>query len=168
MPLDEPKREKKPRIAGRPFPWRCRQCQQVKVIPTRIDYPAEVNYDGRLVSFVAKAIEIPICENCGDKRFTIDVDDQINAALCAHLGLLTPDQIREGIERLGLTQKEVAERLGIAEATISRWVNKYVIQSRAMDNFLRVFFQFPEVRAALSVPAIECGLDLISTPNAMT
>lgn len=136
-------------------------------MPTRIDYPTKVNYDGRLVSFVAKGIEIPICQNCGDKRFTLEVDDQINAALCAHLGLLTPEQIRAEIDRLGLSQKHVAERLGIAEATLSRWVNKQVIQSRAMDNYLRVFFQFPEVRTALAAVSIDPGASAMTMPDAI-
>jgi len=167
MPPDEPKRDKRPRNAERPFPWRCRQCHQETVVPTRIDYPTKVNYDGRLVSFVAKGIEIPICQNCGDKRFTLEVDDQINAALCAHLGLLTPEQIRAEIDRLGLSQKHVAERLGIAEATLSRWVNKQVIQSRAMDNYLRVFFQFPEVRTALAAVSIDPGASAMTMPDAI-
>ena len=136
-------------------------------MPTRIDYPARINYDGRIVSFLAKDILIPICQNCGDKRFTLDVDDQINAALCAHLGLLTPQQIRAEIERLGLSQKQVAERLGIAEATLSRWVSKQVIQSRAMDNYLRVFFQFPEVRTALAAVSIDAAAATITIPDAI-
>ena len=49
-----------------------------------------------------------------------------------------------------MTQKKAAERLGIAEATLSRWLNETQIQSRAMDNLLRVFFAFPQVRSALS------------------
>jgi putative zinc finger/helix-turn-helix YgiT family protein len=167
MPPEEPNRVKKPRNSDRPFPWHCQRCGQERIVPTRIDYPMEVNYDGRIVAFIAKGIEIPICQNCGDKRFTLEVDDQINAALCAHLGLLTPEQIREGIERLGLTQKEVAERLGIAEATLSRWVNKVVIQSRAMDNYLRMFFQFPEVRTALAAVSMDAAASAVTMPDAV-
>jgi transcriptional regulator with XRE-family HTH domain len=63
--------------------------------------------------------------------------------------LLTPAQIRKGIEHLGLKQQEFAERLGVAPETISRWVNGALIQSRAMDNLLRVYFAIPEVRAVL-------------------
>jgi len=48
-----------------------------------------------------------------------------------------------------MTQKEAAERLGIAEATLSRWLTDTQIQSRALDNLLRVFFAFPVVREAL-------------------
>jgi hypothetical protein len=47
-------------------------------------------------------------------------------------------------------EKQAAARLGIAEATLSRWMTGSIIQSRAMDNLLRVYFAFPDVRRALS------------------
>ena len=52
-------------------------------------------------------------------------------------------------EKLGLTQKQFANLLGVGEATISRWESGAMIQSRAMDNFLRVFFAVPQARDAL-------------------
>jgi transcriptional regulator with XRE-family HTH domain len=48
-----------------------------------------------------------------------------------------------------MTQKEAADRMGIAEATLSRWLTGTQIQSRSLDNLMRVFFAFPEVRVAL-------------------
>jgi transcriptional regulator with XRE-family HTH domain len=48
-----------------------------------------------------------------------------------------------------MSQKEVAQRLGIAEATLSRWLHETQIQSRSMDNLLRVFFALPQVRRML-------------------
>jgi putative zinc finger/helix-turn-helix YgiT family protein len=167
MRHDQPN-AKRPAGAEEPFPWRCHHCGQVRVRPVRIDYADEVQYDGRLVSFVAKDVEIPICQNCGEKVFTLEVDDQLSDALRSHLQLLTPSQIRDGIEKLGMSQKEMAARLGVAEATLSRWVNNVVIQSRAMDNYLRVFFRFPEVRAVLSVPPIESTPNIINVPDAAT
>jgi len=162
LPPGEPT-VKKPLGAERPFPWRCRHCGKMAVVPKRVDYQDEVRYDGRAISFLARDIEIPICQDCGAKVFTEVVDDQLTAALRQHLGLLTPEQIRDGIERLGLSQKEVAERLGIAEATLSRWVNNVVIQSRAMDNYLRVYFQVPEARAILAAPiAVPPGVSSVS------
>jgi putative zinc finger/helix-turn-helix YgiT family protein len=139
----------------------------MEIVPTRLDYPMEVNYDGRLVSFVAHGIEIPVCRHCGEKLITGEVDRQINQAMHDHLRLLTPSEIREGIEKLGLSQKEVAERLGIAEATLSRWLTETVIQSRAMDNYLRVFFQFPEVRTALAAVSIDSAASTITIPDAV-
>jgi transcriptional regulator with XRE-family HTH domain len=63
--------------------------------------------------------------------------------------LLSPEEIAAALERLNMTQKEAAERLGIAEATLSRWLTNTQIQTRAMDNLLRVYFAIPEVRQAL-------------------
>jgi DNA-binding transcriptional regulator YiaG len=116
---------------------------------TRISYDAEVRHDARLYTFTIPGLDIPVCRACGTKVFTEKVDDQISAALRADLDLLTPEEMREALGRIGMTQKEAAERLGIAEATLSRWLNYAQIQSRAMDNLLRVFFAFPQVRTAL-------------------
>ena len=80
------------------------------------------------------------------------VDDQVSAALRSPLQLLTPEQIRSSIRTLGLRQKDLAARLGIAEATLSRWVTGTLIQSRALDNLLRAYFAFPELRLALVGP----------------
>jgi transcriptional regulator with XRE-family HTH domain len=115
-----------------------------------VKYDAEVRHDGRLHVFTVPDLSLPVCEACGNKVFTEKVDDQINAALRLNLHLLTPDEMRTGLERINMTQKEAAERLGIAEATLSRWLNETQIQSRAMDNLLRVFLAFPQVRSALS------------------
>jgi putative zinc finger/helix-turn-helix YgiT family protein len=167
MPPEKSKLKQAPVGAERPFPWRCRQCGQTEVTPSRVDYPMEVSYDGRLVSFIARGIEIPICRHCGEKLITGDVDRQINQAMHEHLRLLTPREIREGIEKLGLSQKEVAERLGIAEATLSRWLTETVIQSRAMDNYLRVFFKFPEVRTALAEVPIDLAVSTVAMPDAV-
>jgi DNA-binding transcriptional regulator YiaG len=168
LPDDWTLQTKKHPAADRPFPWPCRQCGQETVVPTRIDYTCDINYDGQLVSISTHDLEIPICSNCGEKVFTEKVDDQINAALLSQLQLLTPAEIREGINRLGLSRKEVADRLGIAEELLWRWANGFSIQSRAMDNYLRVFFQFPQVREMLSTPPIEAGLGPIGMPHAAT
>ena len=115
-----------------------------------ICYEAEIRHDGRLYTFTIPHLDIPVCQACGEKVFTEKVDDQINAALRSHLHLLTPAEMRAALERVGMTQKQAADRLGIAEATLSRWLNETQIQSRAMDNLLRVFFAFPQVRTALN------------------
>jgi putative zinc finger/helix-turn-helix YgiT family protein len=141
---------KRPVDSDRPFPWRCRHCGKSQVVMTSINYDAEVRHDGRVHMFAVANLELPVCQVCGNKVFTEKVDDQINAALRLNLRLLTPDEVRNALERVNMTQREAAERLGIAEATLSRWLNETQIQSRAMDNLLRVFFAFPQVRSALS------------------
>ena len=123
-------------------------------------YDAEVRHDGRLHIFTIPRLELPVCQACGEKVFTEQVDAQVNNALRAHLKLLTPDQIRDGIKRVGLSQKNFAARLGIAAATLSRWLNETQIQSRAMDNLLRAFLAFPQLRTALSGESQDPGLGI--------
>src|SRR6266542_1728982 len=133
----------------KPFPWRCLKCLKRDVYPATVPYTAEVNHDGRLYEVQVPALEIPRCRACGELVFTNRVDEQITDALRAQLRLLTPVQIRASRKALGLLQQELAERLGVAEATISRWETGTLIQSRAMDNVLRAYFALPELRAAL-------------------
>jgi putative zinc finger/helix-turn-helix YgiT family protein len=133
----------------RPFPWPCSDCFTRTVVPAVVEYTAKVKHDGTVYELHFPALEIPRCQTCGETYTTTAVDEQINDALRARLRLLAPAQIRKGIEKLGLKQQELAARLGVAPETISRWVNGALIQSRAMDNFLRVYFAVPEVRAVL-------------------
>jgi putative zinc finger/helix-turn-helix YgiT family protein len=144
--------------ADRLFPWRCRHCGKQEVELTTTEYEAEVRHDGRLHTFTVAELELPVCQSCGEKVFTEKVDAQINDALRAHLNLLTPAQIRNAIQRVGMYQKDLAKSLGIAEETLSRWLNESQIQSRAMDNFLRAFLAFPQLRAALRENTHDLGL----------
>ena len=148
FPKQEQTTKRAPNVE-QPFPWRCRQCGKQEVVLATTEYAAEVRHDGRLYNFTIPNLEIPVCQACGARIFTDTVDAQVNDALRAHLKLLTPTQIRDGIKRIGLSQKEVAGRLGIAEATLSRWLTNTQIQSRALDNLLRLFFALPEARAVL-------------------
>lgn len=138
-------RETKPR----PFPWPCAECYTLTVVPTVMDYTAKVKHDGVAYELHLPAIEVPRCQTCDETYTTAAIDEQVSDALGSQLHLLTPAQIRKGIEKLGLKQQELAERLGVAPETISHWVNGALIQSRAMDNLLRLFFALPEVREAL-------------------
>jgi putative zinc finger/helix-turn-helix YgiT family protein len=141
---------KRPKVAkARPFPWLCTDCFTPTVVPTVIDYTAKVKQDGVVHELHLPGIEVPCCQTCGQLSVTTEVDEQVSDALRSRLHLLTPAQIRKGIENLGLKQQELAERLGVAAETISRWVNGALIQSRAMDNLLRLYFAVPEVREVL-------------------
>ena len=57
-------------------------------------YDAEVRHGHQLHTFTIPNLEMPICQSCGEKVFTENVDRQVNDALRAHLKL-SPDQIPE-------------------------------------------------------------------------
>jgi putative zinc finger/helix-turn-helix YgiT family protein len=167
MPPKEQKPEKRPFGADRPFPWCCQHCGESQVVMSTTSYPAEVRHDGRLHTFTIPDLKLPICQACGERVFTEKVDSQIREALRSHLCLLSPDQIREALGRVNLSQKELSHRLGIAEATLSRWLNECQIQSRSMDNLLRVFFALPSVRTALPGQSqdTELGMSDVGEPG---
>lgn len=114
-----------------------------------MSYALDVKHDGQPYHLEFPALTIPKCRACGELAFCNSVDDQILQALRAHLRLLTPEQIRAKRESLGLKSEELAEKLGVAAETVACWEGGGKVQSRAMDNLLRVFFALPEVRAVL-------------------
>lgn len=52
-----------------------------------IEYAAEVRRDGRLHRFTILTLSLPLCQACGEKVFTDEVDRQIDDALRAREGL---------------------------------------------------------------------------------
>jgi len=120
------------------------------VEPDVVPYTTEAEYDGRTYEVTVAELKVPRCQSCGELVLDTAANRQITEALRRHLGLLTPAQIRRNRETLGLTQRQLASHLGIAEATLSRWETGAQIQQRALDRLLRLYFSSASVRAALA------------------
>jgi putative zinc finger/helix-turn-helix YgiT family protein len=132
----------------RPFPWRCVECGNKEVYPLNTDYTTTLKHDGRPYTIRIPDLTIPTCRKCGEQVFTSAEDERIRDALRAEVGLLTSQEIKAHRVQLGLSQQELAEQIGVAKETISRWETG-AIQSRPMDNLLRLFFVSKEVRRLL-------------------
>ena len=133
----------------KPFPWRCPECHKREVRPATVPHTSQIKYEGRLHSVEIPQLRVPRCGACGELVFDNDADSQIASALRNKLALLLPEQILHNRKQLGLSQRELADHLGVATETISRWENGALIQSRAMDRYLRVYFGVPAARTAL-------------------
>ena len=59
-------------------------------------------------------------------------------------GLLTAPDIKRIRHKLNLTQEQMASVLGGGLKGFARYENGQVVQSRAMDNLLRILDRFPE------------------------
>jgi putative zinc finger/helix-turn-helix YgiT family protein len=139
--------------AGKAFPWLCPECGKREVRPATVSDVSHIKHDGRLYTVKLPKLRVPRCQACGELIFDNDADEQIASALREQLGLLSPEQIRRNREALALSQRAMAEQLGVAIETISRWENGALLQTRAMDRYLRVYFGVPAARAVLVDPA---------------
>jgi len=134
---------------GKPFPWRCPKCLKREMRPGNLsEYDAKMKHDGRVHEVTINNLQVAQCQACGEVGFTLETDEQISRALREKLCLLQPEQVRE-LRAGRFTQQELADLLGTAPETISRWETGAVIQSRAMDKLLRLFMTVPGVEEAL-------------------
>ena len=136
-------------MSSKPFPWKCSACHEREVTLANVHYVATVEHDGRPYDLRIDGLQIPKCRNCGKLVMTEQVNQKISDALRKAAHLLTPAQIRKKRDALGLTQKQLAAYLQVADATLSRWETGAQIQQRSLDRFMRLFFEVPEARAYL-------------------
>lgn len=137
----------------RPYPWKCRSCGKPSLSPTVVDYPAEMEHDGRAYSFVVPQLEILECSSCHNRVLPDEALARVTGELRSQAGLLAPQEIRDRRKSLSLTQEQLANYLKVAKETVSRWETGGQIQQRAMDLLLRLFFDLWEVRAWLQAHA---------------
>lgn len=86
------------------------------------------------------AVRLPVrrCDHC-DFDYLDDEGERLkHEAVCRHLGVLTPQEIRGIRESLGLSRAALAKLTGIGEASLSRWESGVKIQTPAYDLYLRL------------------------------
>jgi putative zinc finger/helix-turn-helix YgiT family protein len=84
------------------------------------------------------------CNSCGEDLLDDKASEAITKAHRAALKLLTAEEIRSLRQRLGKTQAQMGELLGIGEKTYCRWESGTHFQSEAFDRYLRLLEE-PEV-----------------------
>ena len=93
-------------------------------------------------------VEYMECDHC-EERWFVDrqseiCDRELDRAYRRIHRLLTPEEIRQLRGKLGLTQHELAEIIGCGKASLSRWESGRSVQSRLVDNMLKILHQFPQ------------------------
>ncbi len=147
----------------KPFPWKCGHCRERAVYRVTLDTcTTELDHDRRKHLISVANFPVARCEKCGSIILDDAATRRLSDALRSTAGLLQPGEIRAGREALGLSQKERASYLQIAEATLSRWETGAQIQQRSLDKLLRGFFGVEEFRRFLGVP------DLVPATRAPT
>jgi putative zinc finger/helix-turn-helix YgiT family protein len=93
-----------------------------------------------------------VCSRCGFERATPLAVAKATQAIVEEYrrktGLLTSKQIRSARTRLGMSQEDFANHLGVGVASVRRWETGHV-QDRAMDNLIRLKTDCEAIRATL-------------------
>ena len=139
---------------AKPYPRACLECGQHAVQPAEIVYDVQVKHDGQTHRFQIPCLVIDKCQLCGEEPFTRRTNGQITAAVREFLAILQPEDIRRHLAERGLTQRLFAERIGVAPKTVSRWLSGLAIQTRAMDDLMRLFLGLREVRGVLATGSV--------------
>jgi len=83
------------------------------------------------------------CAACGFEFTDESSSEARHNAVCRHLGVYTPEEIRATRERYGMSQEEFAFITGLGKASLNRWENGLLIQNPANDRYLYLL-SFPE------------------------
>jgi len=113
----------------------CPVCGSGNVETYEEDYKFAYGFGESRAELMAR-IPIRKCCECGFSFRDWVADDICHEAVCHHLGIMTPAQIRAMRDLYGLTQAEFSEITKLGEATLSRWERGVIIQNEAYDNYL--------------------------------
>ena len=88
-------------------------------------------------------VELPVrvCGECGFEFVDEEGERLKHEAVCRHLGVLSPQEVRDIRKRHGMTRAAFAALTGLGEATLGRWETGAGIQSYANDRYLRLLAQ---------------------------
>src|SRR5437868_13675456 len=103
-------------MTTRIYPKRCGKCGQKVMRLATVSYSTTIEHDGRTYRVEIPDLTVPQCANCQALSIDDAADQQISAAFRRVARLLTPEDIRQGREKLALTQKEFANLLGVGES----------------------------------------------------
>ena len=95
-------------------------------------------------------VDLPVrrCTSCEFEFIDHEGEQLRHEAVCRHLGVLTPTEVRGVRQRYGMTRAAFAQATSLGEATLSRWENGAVIQNRAYDCYMRLLCK-PWIMSAL-------------------
>ena len=123
---------------------KCPSCGLAELRPRVVDESFEFGAEDGSIVVEARSVPVEICAHCGEPLSGREAALIRHRAICAALGLLTPEEIKGTRDALNLSQTEFARLTGIGEATISRWERGRLLQNRAHDRYLRLLSSNPQ------------------------
>ena len=141
-----------------PEPLLCASCGSPDVRTVTEDQPFTYGVGDAEVTLHA-TVPVRICDQC-DFSYTDEKGEEArHEAVCRHLGVMTPSEVRNVRERHGLNRAEFARVTGLGEASLARWESGSLVQNVANDNLLYLLL------SQESVEALRCRDRSLPVPN---
>jgi len=115
--------------------YMCGDCGSKKIKTTWQSYKFPYGVGTNTIEL---SCEVPVrnCVDCGFSFMDGEAEDICHVAICKHLGVMPPEQIKALRGLYKLTQTQFCEVTKLGEATLSRWERGIVVQNNAYDNYL--------------------------------
>lgn len=113
-------------------------CPECGHVTRRVSYETEEFDYGSGSDAIRLKASIPVhtCDQCKLKYTGSVAEDIRHKAVCEHLGVLTPEHIKNLRKSLGLSQKELAQLTKLDEEMIAAWENGTAILHDANSQYL--------------------------------
>ena len=115
---------------------------------------------------VELTVSIPVrrCDACEFEYLDEAAERLKHEAVCRHLGVLPPAEIRRIREDLRMTRARFAQVTGLGEASLNRWENGLTVQTHANDRYLRLLACPGIMRRLQELVAIETPSQPVVAP----
>jgi putative zinc finger/helix-turn-helix YgiT family protein len=117
-----------------------RTCDECGEQTVRVSFHEQRFEYGDGANAVELSARVPVweCAHCGHAYTDGDAEDCRHEAVCRHLGVLSPKQIRAIREKYNMSQAEFAKVTGCGLASVKRWETGALIQNLSADRLLRL------------------------------
>jgi hypothetical protein len=136
-------------MGNNPVRETCGECGQPAFGPAVIAHTSKIRYEGSLHTVSVSDLPVFKCDACGSISMGSAAQSRLHDALCEQLLRLPPSRVRANRIALG-TQRAVADDLGLAMETVSRWESGLMLQTRGYDRWMRAYFALPVLRRFLA------------------
>lgn len=121
----------------------CPACGSSQVGSELIDHRFPYGDEVKGIELTAR-VPLRECSECDEQFLDSEAEDLMHDAVCRHLGVMCPAEVRSIRKQSGgLSQSEFASLTRLGAATIGRWERGQLIQNAAYDQFLYLL-TFPE------------------------
>ena len=117
-------------------------------------------------SAVELTVSVPVrrCDTCEFEYLDETAEHLKHEAVCQHLGVLPPTEIRRIREDFRMTRARFAQVTGLGEASLNRWENGLTVQTHANDRYLRLLARPGIMRQLQELVAIETPSQPVAAP----